>query len=83
MQVDRIKPTLKAPGYERLKPKYDGTCFKFCFQFQLAPLHPGGGDGRGGGVSREQLVELKAFISSAPEVKAGAYTRTRSRFSST
>ena len=32
VQVDPIKPTLKAPGTMRLKLKYDKTPFKFCFQ---------------------------------------------------
>jgi len=41
VQVDPIKPTLKAAGTKRLKLKYDGTAFKFCFQFQFAPLHIG------------------------------------------
>jgi hypothetical protein len=36
-----IKPTLKALGTKRLKLNVWQTAFKFCFQFQLAPLHPG------------------------------------------
>jgi len=39
-----IKPMLKAPGYKRLKSKYDevlSILLKFCFQFQLAPLQHG------------------------------------------
>ena len=39
MQVDPIKPTLKPPGSKRLKLEHENTAFKFCFQFQLAPLH--------------------------------------------
>jgi len=41
--VDPIKPTLKAPGSKRLKLKYDEVLTilpQFCFQIQLAPLHP-------------------------------------------
>jgi hypothetical protein len=41
VQVDPIKPSLKAPGTGRLKLKYDKTAFKVCFQSQLAPLHNG------------------------------------------
>ena len=39
VQVDPIKPTLKAPGTKRLKVKYDETAIKYCFEFQLALLH--------------------------------------------
>ena len=35
MQVDPIKPTLKAPGIKRLKPKYDDPLPKFAFKFKL------------------------------------------------
>ena len=42
MQVDPIKPTLKAPGSKRLKPNYDKLltillqfCFNFVFKFKL------------------------------------------------
>jgi hypothetical protein len=41
MQVDPFKPTLKAPGTKRLKLELDETGCEFCFQFQLAPPHPG------------------------------------------
>ena len=49
VQVDPIKPMLKVPGTKRLKLKYDilpAILLQFCFQFQLAPLHPGGGAAR-------------------------------------
>jgi len=42
VQVDPMKPTLKAPGYERLKLRCDDLAFKFCFRFQLPPLQRGG-----------------------------------------
>ena len=32
MQVDPIKPTLKAPGVKRLKLQYDGPVSKFAFK---------------------------------------------------
>ena len=35
MQVAPIKPTLKAPGTHRLKPKYDAPLSKFAFKFNL------------------------------------------------
>jgi len=41
VQVDPMKPMLKAPQFKRLKHSNYGTAFKFCFQIQLAPLHIG------------------------------------------
>ena len=35
MQVDPIKPTLKAPGIECLKLQYDKPLSKFAFKFNL------------------------------------------------
>ena len=35
MQVDPIKPTLKAPGTERLKLEYDIPLSSFAFKFNL------------------------------------------------
>jgi hypothetical protein len=35
VQVDPIKPTLKPPGTERLKLKYDEAPSKFAFKFNL------------------------------------------------
>jgi len=35
VQVDPIKPMLKAPGTERLKLEYDGTPSNFAFKFNL------------------------------------------------
>ena len=35
MQVDPIKPTLKAPGTQRLKLKYDKLLSSFAFNFNL------------------------------------------------
>ena len=45
VQVDPIKPTLKAPGTQRLKLKYDNPLSSFAFKFNLrrytqAPEHP-------------------------------------------
>jgi len=41
VQVDPIKPTLKTPGTERLKLKYEELVSNFCFKFNFAPLHRG------------------------------------------
>ena len=35
VQVDPIRPTLKAPGTKRLKLKYDGPLSNFAFKFKL------------------------------------------------
>jgi peroxiredoxin len=35
VQVDPIKPTLKAPGTERLNLKYEQLVSSFCFKFKL------------------------------------------------
>ena len=35
MQVDPIRPTLKVPGYERLKLSYDGPLSIFAFNLNL------------------------------------------------
>ena len=35
MQVDPIKPTLKAPGSQSLKPKYDKLLPNVAFRFNL------------------------------------------------
>ena len=35
MQVERIKPTLKAPGIKHLKLKYDEPLSSFTFKFNL------------------------------------------------
>ena len=35
MQVDPIKPTMKAPGTKRLKLEYDETLSDFAFKFKL------------------------------------------------
>ena len=48
MQVDPIKPTLKAPGTKRLKLKYDGLLSSFAFKFNLRRYN-------------EVLVELEGF----------------------
>jgi len=35
VQVNPIKPTLKAPGTKRLNPKCDGPVSNFAFKFNL------------------------------------------------
>ena len=61
MQVDPMKPTLKAPGSERLKLKCDEPLSNFAFKFNLRRYIEGG------------RSFLAMFDSDAP--KAGAYTR--------
>ena len=41
MQVDPIKPTLKAPGAVPLKPKCDELLLNFAFNFNLRRYSPG------------------------------------------
>jgi uncharacterized protein (DUF983 family) len=41
VQVEPMKPVLKAPVSKHLKLKCDETTFNFCFQILLAPLHMG------------------------------------------
>ena len=53
VQLGPMKPTLRAPGTERLKLNYDkllSNLLQICFQIQLAPLH----DGRGHRVSQKR-----------------------------
>jgi len=40
VQVDPIKPTLKAPGTKRLKPYYDEPPSDFDFKFKLRRYTP-------------------------------------------
>jgi hypothetical protein len=35
VQIDPVKPTLKAPGTECLKPEYEGLLSNFGFKFNL------------------------------------------------
>jgi len=41
VQVDPMKPTLKAPGTERLKLKYDEPISNSAFKFNLRRYNPG------------------------------------------
>jgi len=67
-----MKPTSKALGFELFNTEIRRTAFKFCFQTQLAPLHPGAPGGRaahGGGHEYPgravQLDSIKARVESA------------------
>jgi len=44
VQVDPIKPTLKAPGSMLLKLRYDGPLSEFAFNFNLRRYNPECGD---------------------------------------
>ena len=41
LQVDPIKPTVKAPGTKRLKLEYEELPSNFALKFNFAPLHHG------------------------------------------
>jgi len=43
IHAEALSLSLSRLGTKRLKLKYDNSAFKFCFQFQLAPLHRGAG----------------------------------------
>jgi len=65
VQVDPIKPTLQAPGTERLKLKCDillSILLQFCFQFQLAPLPHGSVEGTLDLVGRCRLTVSKPAL---------------------
>ena len=77
VQVDPIKPALKAPGIQRLKLTYDDPLSNIAFKFNLrrftkAPPRLG--------TSQSRSSPSSSFPSSATP-RAGAYTR--SEFSST
>ena len=63
MQVAPIKPTLKAPGTERLQLKYEELLSNFGFKFNLR---------RYSKMAKETEVESLYFLG---EMQAGAYTR--------
>ena len=67
MQVDPIKPTLKAPGTKRLKMKHDEPLSNFAFKLNLrryteVPLHqqvhPGSGPAGVPGTLRGRLLQV-------------------------
>jgi hypothetical protein len=70
VQVDPIKPTLKAPGTVRLKLKYDEPLTKFAFNFNLRRyiqevLEAAGAD----------KMESDGAAAFGDDSAAGAYTR--------
>ena len=74
MQVDPIKPTLKAPGTNRLKLEYDEQLSDFAFKFnlrcyKLVVLER---------AQAQRFVQgLDTFLKSQQSrLKAGAYTRS-------
>ena len=78
MQVDPIKPTLKAPGTKRLKLQYDEPPSSFALKFKLRRYIECAGDGDTllgpGGQLREYLARLAA-ADTATGFVVGAYTR--------
>jgi hypothetical protein len=66
VQVDPIKPTLKAPGTQRLKPRYDESVPSFAFNFNLRRY-------KRVIVNRERASGAYNML---PYLAAGAYTRS-------
>ena len=62
MQIDPIKPTLKPPGTEHMKPNYDKLLLEFAFKFNLRH-------------SIEVLVGVAAGDRVAWQLEAGAHSR--------
>jgi len=67
VQVDPIKPTLKAPGIELLKLKFDESLSNFGFNFNLR---------RYSMVNTENFTPLH-LAAERGSLEAGAYTRSR------
>ena len=63
MQVDPIKPMLKAPGPECLNLKCDETLSKFAFNFKLRRYN------------ESSMLDLPLCAALLDAVRAGAYTR--------
>ena len=56
VQVDPMKPTLKAPGPQRLKLEFDGMLSNFAFTFNLRRYTMARWAGNGGGARRVSSV---------------------------
>jgi len=75
VQVDPIKPMLKAPGIKLLKLKYDKPLSNFAFKFNLRRYSEAS-------VSLSQVFQLvgtkydNAFTGGVVGEQAGAYTRS-------
>jgi hypothetical protein len=83
VQVDPIKPTLKAPGTKRLKLEYDELLSMFGFKFDLRRYTKESGERRrlaitsaGSSGAPAPDAALRPLIRSSGAV-AGAYTRSR------
>ena len=72
MQVDHIKPSLKAPGIKLLKLKYDKLLSNFAFKFNLR-RYTLDDDGASDPYCEVALVDPKGM--SPEQSQAGAYTR--------
>jgi hypothetical protein len=53
----QVEPRVESAWIQRLKLEARLRSFKFCFQFQLAPLNRGGGCSRGAAVQVEILLQ--------------------------
>ena len=58
MQVDPIKPALKAPGTKRLKLQYDTPLSNFAFKFNLRRYSSGKSD--------KSYVDLENYVRADP-----------------
>ena len=76
MQVDRIKPALKALGTKRLKLKYDESPLNFAFKFKLRRYSEARKARRRAAMDgyKAVLVERGTRVTSQWR-KAGTYTR--------
>ena len=77
MQIEPMKPKLKAPRTKRLKLRYDdllSNLLRLCFQIQVAPVHEGAGRALlpGGVQERGGAQEYAAVVGHAhPDGGAG------------
>ena len=85
MQVDPIKPTVKAPGTRRLKPELDNLLSSFAFNFNLCRYNKSVLKNLLTSslaafdllpVHRLQPAELGVLLDVLAELTAGAYTRS-------
>jgi hypothetical protein len=78
VQVERMKPRLKAPGTQRFNLKYEkllSILLQFCFQIQLAPLKHGNAYAalrRQLAAAERRVADLEPALEAA---EAGAYSR--------
>jgi hypothetical protein len=77
VQVDPIKPTLKAPGTKRLKLKHDEPLSTFAFKINLRRYNVACFEGAAPRIMYSRLQSLTVSDQAAPE--AGCLLRTSTR----